>query len=238
MLRELAGVDGGTPRDDQVAALRGLVAERCPELLGWFPLLAAVLDVAVPDTAETRDLDERFRGTKLVEVVVAFLRQVATMPTIFLFEDAEEMDESSVAIVSEMAEHLEDRPWVLLATRSRGPGGLQPVPGAPFVAVELPPLDEEESLGAAGGVDAGPAGERRPAAARSQPRPAGTRCSSRRCSTSARERGTVADLPDSVGAVVSGQIDRLAPRDRTVLRFASVLGDQFALASLRTPGQR
>ena len=48
----------------------------------------------------------------------------------------------------------------------------------------------------------------------------------------ARERGTVADLPDSVGAVVAGQIDRLAPRDRTVLRFASVLGDQFAFSSL------
>ena len=48
----------------------------------------------------------------------------------------------------------------------------------------------------------------------------------------ARERGTVADLPDSVGAVVAGEIDRLAPRDRTVLRFASVLGDQFAFSSL------
>jgi tetratricopeptide (TPR) repeat protein len=35
-----------------------------------------------------------------------------------------------------------------------------------------------------------------------------------------------------VGGVVAGQIDRLAPRDRTVLRFASVLGDQFAFSSL------
>ena len=48
----------------------------------------------------------------------------------------------------------------------------------------------------------------------------------------ARERGTVADLPDSLGAVVAGEIDRLTPRDRTVLRFASVLGDQFAFSSL------
>ena len=54
----------------------------------------------------------------------------------------------------------------------------------------------------------------------------------------ARERGTVADLPDSVSAVVAGQIDRLAPRDRTVLRFASVLGDQFAFSSLHEPGER
>ncbi len=234
MLRELAGVDGGTPRDDQVAALRRLVVERCPELLVWFPLLAAVLDVAVPDTDETRDLDERFRvdqaggggGRRSCD-------RWSTTPTIFLFEDADEMDESSVTIVAEMAEQLDVRPWVLLVTRSRGPGGLQPVPESPFVAVELPPLDEKESLALleAWTRDSPVSDTLLRAIAE---KAGGNPLFMEALLDVARERGSVADLPDSVGAVVAGQIDRLTPRDRTVLRFASVLGDQFALASLRT----
>ena len=42
-----------------------------------------------------------------------------------------------------------------------------------------------------------------------------------------REAGrsrSVADLPESVEALVTSQIDRLDPADRTVLRYAAVLG--------------
>ena len=39
--------------------------------------------------------------------------------------------------------------------------------------------------------------------------------------------GTVDDLPESVGELVTAQIDRLAPADRAVLRHASVLGLRF-----------
>ena len=143
------------------------------------------------------------------------------------------MDESSVTIVAEMAEQLDDRPWVLLVTRSRGPGGLQPVPESPFVAVELPPLDEKESLALleAWTRDSPVSDTLLRAIAE---KAGGNPLFMEALLDVARERGSVAGLPDSVGAVVAGQIDRLTPRDRTVLRFASVLGDQFALASLRT----
>ena len=133
-----------------------------------------------------------------MEVVVAFLRQVATTPTIFLFEDADEMDESSVTIVAEMAEQLDDRPWVLLVTRSRGPGGLQPVPEPPFVAVELPPLDEKESLALleAWTRDSPVSDTLLRAIAE---KAGGNPLFMEALLDVARERGSVADLPDSVG---------------------------------------
>ena len=125
LLRDVAGVGGGTPREEQVAALHTLVADRCPDLLPMFPLLTIVLDAPVPDTPETRDLDERFRAAKLVEVVVTFLHAVLDTPSVLLFEDADEMDESSAAIVSELSEAAATRPWLVVLTRQKGPDGLR-----------------------------------------------------------------------------------------------------------------
>jgi predicted ATPase len=42
-----------------------------------------------------------------------------------------------------------------------------------------------------------------------------------------RETGSVESLPDSVEALIAGEIDRLAPSDRTILRYAAVLGSSF-----------
>ena len=100
LLRDVLGLGGGSPKDVQVEALRALVTDRCPDLLPYFPLLTVVLDAAVPDTPETRDLGERFRAAKLVEVVVAFLHVVLDKPTVLVFEDVDEMDDSSAAIVT------------------------------------------------------------------------------------------------------------------------------------------
>ena len=50
----------------------------------------------------------------------------------------------------------------------------------------------------------------------------------------ARSAGTVEALPESVEAVVTADIDRLAPSDRIVLRYASVLGVNFDEALLRS----
>ena len=42
-----------------------------------------------------------------------------------------------------------------------------------------------------------------------------------------RATGTTESLPDSVESLIAGDIDRLSPTDRTVLRYASVLGATF-----------
>ena len=47
-----------------------------------------------------------------------------------------------------------------------------------------------------------------------------------------RANGTTESLPDSVESLIAGDIDRLSPTDRTVLRCASVLGTTFDPALL------
>ena len=48
-----------------------------------------------------------------------------------------------------------------------------------------------------------------------------------------RTTGSAEMLPDSVESVISGEIDRLSPNDRMILRYASVLGTTFDGALLR-----
>ena len=50
--------------------------------------------------------------------------------------------------------------------------------------------------------------------------------------------GSVADLPESVEGLVTSQIDRLDPADRTVLRYAAVLGMVVDEDALRQPARR
>ena len=231
LLRDVLGLDGGSPKDVQVEALRALVTDRCPELSPYFPLLTVVLDAAVPDTPETRDLGERFRAAKLVEVVVAFLHVVLDKPTVLVFEDVDEMDDSSAAIVTEMAESVGARPWLLVVTRSRGTTGLRLPEEVAVEELELQPFDHAESVALLESWTVEEPVSRHLVEAIAL-KAGGNPLFMEALLDVARERGTVADLPDSLGAVVTGEIDRLTPRDRTVLRFASVLGDQFAFSSL------
>ena len=190
-----------------------------------------MLDAAVPDTPETRDLGERFRAAKLVEVVVAFLHVVLDKPTVLVFEDVDEMDDSSAAIVTAMAEIVGERPWLLVVTRSRGTTGLRLPEEVAVEEVELQPFDHAESVALLESWTVEEPVSRHLVEAIAL-KAGGNPLFMEALLDVARERGTVADLPDSLGAVVTGEIDRLTPRDRTVLRFASVLGDQFAFSSL------
>jgi tetratricopeptide (TPR) repeat protein len=233
LLRDVSGTNGGTAKDRQLDALHQRVTEQCPHVLPWFPLLAAVLDIPVPDTDETRELNERFRAGKVIEVVADFLRAVAATPTVFVLEDADEMDASSVAIIEELVDDLPHRPWVILTTRTNRTGGFVPPADAPVTRLELEPFGIEESVALLESWS------------RDQPvsphllraiaaKAGGNPLFLEALFGAVRQHRPVAALPDSVEEVVTGQIDRLAPRDRTVLRFAAVLGEQFSLDALRT----
>jgi class 3 adenylate cyclase/predicted negative regulator of RcsB-dependent stress response len=232
LLRDVAGVGGGTPRDEVVAAVRSVVVERCPELLPYFPLLGAVLDVRIADTPETRDLDERFRAGKVVETVVSLLQAALDAPSLLVFEDVDEMDESSATIVAELAAAAAERPWLVVTSRQRGPGGLSLPDDLVVEEIDLLPLGHDESVALLESWSV-----ERPVSQHLLEaiavKAGGNPLFMEALLDVARDRGSIADLPDSVGAVVAGQIDRLTPRDRTVLRFASVLGDQFSFALLQ-----
>ena len=163
--------------------------------------------------------------------MVAFLHVVLDKPTVLVFEDVDEMDDSSAAIVTAMAEIVGERPWLLVVTRSRGTTGLRLPEEVAVEEVELQPFDHAESVALLESWTVEEPVSRHLVEAIAL-KAGGNPLFMEALLDVARERGTVADLPDSLGAVVTGEIDRLTPRDRTVLRFASVLGDQFAFSSL------
>ena len=232
LLRDLLGVSATTAPDDVLARLRDRLGANAPALLPWLPLLGAPLNVSLPDTPETADLEDEHRKRRLERVVGDVLHEVLPTPGVLCVDDAHFLDSSS----ADLLRHLVDRdprdPWlVVLARREPDTGAL--LEGAEVV--ELGPLGPQDSV------------QLLRTAAESRPLPP-----ARLEALAARAGGnplfleslldtaSVAGAPDAVDAVdaveqlpatvqdlMTTQIDALAPADRVVLRYASVLGMRF-----------
>ena len=233
LLRELLGV--GTTASSEVTAqrLKDRLATNTPQLLPWLPLLGIVLNVDVGTTNETDELDERFRGPRLAEVLVEFLQVVLPTPTLLVFENTHLMDDASAELLRAVAADLDDKPWVVLATRRDVPTGFVPTEhGARYRELLLTPMDPAAALQL---LDA--ATNTAPLSAHVMnaiaAKAAGNPLFLRALVTATLRSGSEADLPDSVEALLTAEVDHLDPSDRTVLRCAAVLGVQFAEALLR-----
>src|SRR5256885_4412212 len=58
----------------QTCALPIYVGEVAPQLAEWLPLLGDVVDIDLPETATTADLDDEFRKARLESMVMGVLR--------------------------------------------------------------------------------------------------------------------------------------------------------------------
>jgi tetratricopeptide (TPR) repeat protein len=152
---------------------------------------------------------------------------------VLVVEDAQFMDDSSADLLRRMAKEGESLPHALVVARTQREGLWTDVEDedSRFLAFNLLPLSERE------------AAEIVESATDEQPfRPHEVEELARRSGGSplflvellnvARAAGTTDELPDSVEAVVTADIDRLTPADRIVLRYASVLGVAFEEALL------
>ncbi|HSU01250.1 MAG TPA: adenylate/guanylate cyclase domain-containing protein [Nocardioides sp.] len=234
LLRGLLGADQGADADAVGGLLSERVAHEAAHLVPWLPLLGVAVDVVLPPTAETSELDGQFRKARLEAVVVDLLGALLTSPTILLFEDAHLMDDASADLLGHLAEQVDGRPWLVLVTRRDEPDGYVPRPGSGLTSVRL------EALGAAASLELVQArsGQRTltPAVlAALADRSGGHPLFLEALVTEATREGAVARLPESVEGLVTSQIDRLDPADRLVLRYAAVLGtavDEAALDGL------
>ncbi len=196
------------------------------------------LDLELAPTPETAELDEQFRKGRLEEVVADFLTWVAAhVHGARLRGRAPDGRRVRRPAAPAGAAGWTDRPWLVLVTRRDQHGRLRAAQPSPtWSRVRPAPLDRRRPR-----CDLVRARARGPPAAPSRrwtrwPRAAAaTRCSSRRWSARRAGPARSADLPESVEGLVTSQIDRLDPADRTVLRYAAVLGmvvDEDALDSL------
>ncbi|HVF74000.1 MAG TPA: tetratricopeptide repeat protein [Acidimicrobiales bacterium] len=222
-LRRLLGVAPDSPDE---AVVRALVAQ-APDLEDELPLLAVPFGVELADTATTAAVDPAFRAARIHSLVVDVVERVLPERTALAVEDAHWLDAASSGLLGHLLDLVPERPWVACVTRRDVEGGLRPA-GEHVTSVAVEPLGPEaakslvRSLGGPGGLVAGSLVERS----------GGNPLFLQELLAMGDD---IAEVPDSVEAVVAARIDTL-PRDgRAVLRGAAVLGGRFdagMLASL------
>jgi class 3 adenylate cyclase/tetratricopeptide (TPR) repeat protein len=229
VLRQLLGLHWDDPDDVVTAAILAQVETSQPGLLPWLPLLAIAFDVRVPMTHEVSELAPDFREAKLHEVVLEFLEPLLAAPTLVQIEHAHFMDQASASLLAAVARQIESSGWVIAATRRDIDGGFvgQPEWSTQLVLGPLPP--EAMHALAWGTPEA------------SVVPPHVLELAVERASGSpeflfdllaAAARGS-GELPDSVDSAAMARIDELDPRDRVLVRRASVLGVCFHRRLLR-----
>ena len=227
VLRPLIGEELDGSSAENTAALTRVVERVAPDLAPWIPLLALPLDVAVEPTPEVDDLQPAFRRARLHGAVEALLTALLPSPTLLLLEDVHWIDEASSDLLRHLGATNGSRPWAILATRRPGAGGFVAAEGTPPVAamtILLQPLHDDEAAELLQAL----AGDRLDdsAIAAVVRRAGGNPLFLQELITTAAASGAE-ELPDTVDAVVGTRIDRLAPADRALLRWASVLGVTF-----------
>jgi class 3 adenylate cyclase/tetratricopeptide (TPR) repeat protein len=233
LLRDVLGVPVGADPVEVTRRLVDRVSVNAPHLVPWLPLLGVPLDLRIPPTRETEELNDQFRKARLEDLVSEFLAWVLPTSTVLVVEDAHFMDEASADLLARLAADLGDRPWLLLATRREASAGYVPEPGPRVTTVRPALLDPGTALKLVQvALDDHPLTQQ--ALESLAARGGGNPMFLEALVLEAGRSGTVADLPESVEGLVTSQIDRLDPADRTVLRYAAVLGTVVDEAHLDT----
>jgi class 3 adenylate cyclase/tetratricopeptide (TPR) repeat protein len=221
-------VDGDGDGAAVAEALRSRLESVAPELVPWIPLLALPLDVEIGSTPEVDDLQPAFRRARLHGVVETLFARLLPTATVVVLEDVHWMDEPSSQLLWHLGRQVTANPWLICATRRPGAGGFFAAEGVPPVAaltIQLEPLtaDAAKALVAATAADSWPEEEIGAVAERS----GGNPLFLQELVSSARGEAE-AELPESVEAVVTTRIDKLDHVDRTLLRYAAVMGSTFS----------
>jgi class 3 adenylate cyclase/tetratricopeptide (TPR) repeat protein len=227
VLRQALELEHDATPADAVSRLVHRVQSTAPELVQWLPLLAVPLDIQLPATPEVAQLGEEFRRPKLEEAVEGFLAAVLATPTLVAIEDAHWMDEASSDLLARLAARAGSLPWWICVTRRDEETGYV----GTGTVIRVAPLDPEAAreLVVAATEDA----PHRPDVVEAVVNRSGGNPLFLRELLQAAGGVGAGELPGSVEAIVTAQIDRLAPPDRRLLRHASVLGATFGERAVR-----
>jgi class 3 adenylate cyclase/tetratricopeptide (TPR) repeat protein len=208
-------------------ALRAWIREHAPSLEPWLPLLGTVLQTSFPETPETSELAEEFRGARLRMLILETMAAALPGPTVIVVDDVHFADPASRDVLTQLVGWAADRPWLVLTASPATTGDHETDEPASFAAAAgrlvLEPLgDEAAEVLVVADTDDAPLAPHVLAAV--VERGAGNPLFLR---TLARTAGSITDaedLPASVETLVTVQIDRLPPASREVLRAAAVIG--------------
>ncbi len=223
LLHQVLGTSSAMDPNTVAKCLQDCVMASAPELGPWASLLGVVLDVTVPASPEVAELEEQHRAERVPELVADLLERMVPIPAMFVVEDAHLADPASAGVLAAMGRRTETQPWLLLATRDDRPTGWIPTATQ---RIELGPLDIKASTELA--EMATPDRPLPPAIAEALAARAGGHPLLLRELARAVARGEDPDeLPSTVEELAATQIDRLPAAQRSLLRRAAVLGDEF-----------
>ncbi len=203
-------------------ALATVIAERAPEQLPWLPLIARVVGATVPITPEVEALADDFQLDKTAEVVADVLAAGLGDGALVVVDSAEWTDAASRRALRRFITDSPTRPQVVCLSGRPGsdwgdidrrrivleplrPDACRQLLGFAAADAPLPAPTREEIIERAGGVP------------------------SFILALAAAAIDGSDQLPETVEAAGEARIDRLGPRDRRLLRHASVLGREFTL---------
>jgi class 3 adenylate cyclase/tetratricopeptide (TPR) repeat protein len=230
LLRGVLDVEVDGDPDANSALLAERLEQIDSELVPWTPLVADVIDAPVHATPEADDLQPAFRRARLHGVVETVLSELLEPPTLLLMEDVHWMDEASSDLLRHLGSRVTSKPWLVCATRRPGETGFLAAAGTPPVpamSLRLDPLPEADAneLAVAAGAERLPPEELAALTERAGGNPLFVQ--ELVAATRGSDQG-VDELPESVEGVLTSRIDSLAPGDRSLLRWASVLGSSFS----------
>jgi class 3 adenylate cyclase/tetratricopeptide (TPR) repeat protein len=213
------------------ARLRRRVESEAPELIHWLPLLAIPMDLPVPATRESEELEPAFRKSKLHEVVTAFLARFLQQPTLLVFEDVHWMDGASSDLLHYLCEDAPARPWLICVTRRHQETGFYSAPDTAAPTMRLEPLNAEASTALARAATEDALLPLHAVAAIAE-RAGGNPLYLQELVIASSVEAGLETLPASIEAVIASRVDKLAPEDRTLLRYGAVIGPSFSLGLL------
>jgi class 3 adenylate cyclase/tetratricopeptide (TPR) repeat protein len=229
-LRSLLAVELNGSGEHNRAVLSQRLEAIDRDLVPWAPLLAAPLDVDVESTPEVDELDPSFRRARLHGVVGSLLGRLLISPTLLVFEDVHWMDDASAELLRHLGTQLPTKPWLTCTTRRPGDGGFTAAAGTPplpALTLRLEPLPAEDAKTLVRAATGDRVVSDEELAAITE-RAAGNPLFLQELASPEEAVDESEQLPETVEALVATRIDRLAPGDRALLRWASVLGTTFS----------
>ncbi|MDX6533141.1 MAG: hypothetical protein QOF68_885, partial [Gaiellales bacterium] len=217
----------GVDSADGNAAAVGALVQTCrtcaPHLEPLLPLVGVALDLDMPETADTRNLDPEFRKPRFEAAAAELLFAALPSGTVLLLEDVHWMDDASSDLLTRIASMIRDRRWLICLSRRGVGAGFIPEDGDRVVRLALEPLSESAAVELLRAEEL---------SSRFSPhdiaellrRAGGNPLFLRELARSAEGAGGVDALPESLDQLLVAQIDRLPAADRRLLRYAAVLG--------------
>jgi class 3 adenylate cyclase/tetratricopeptide (TPR) repeat protein len=121
LLREAVGIDVSASPEAAGEQLERVVAQSAPDLVERLPLMADVARAVVPSTRAVDAVRPEFRLEQTVVATVALLRAVRPAATVFVADDVDRFDHSSIALLAAVRAAAGELPWLVITTSRSEP---------------------------------------------------------------------------------------------------------------------